>query len=214
MKYKSWLLFVFSLLFGFLLVTQYQSYLRASEELGRSSSLNYVSQLKLLLQGNEQLSNELNNVQTQLDNTPSSAANTELQQKEIQKYRLLDGSRPVSGKGIQLKLALDLEEIWFTDLINELYLAGAQAVSLNGERLVGTEGLMSEEHDGRVQLKIGQKLLSQPYLVAAIGDPDTLYAYLTEYDSTLKRIQSNFGASGKELSLSKADRIEMAAISK
>ena len=212
MNYKAGLLFGFSLLLGFLLVTQYQSYRYASEELGRSSSLNYVAQLKLLLQSNEQLKSDLATLQSELDSSRSVADNERLLQVEIQKYHLLAGTEAVQGSGISVKLDLDLEEIWLVDLVNELYLAGAQAVSLNGVRLLGMEGLQQVIDQDKVTLKIGKTELQRPYTVEAIGDSATLYNYLTNYDSVLKRIQSNFASQADELTLSKGKEIKMAAV--
>ena len=212
MKYKTWLLFGFSLLLGFLLVTQYQSYRYASEELGRSSSLNYVGQLKLLLQSNEQLKADLAALQTELDGSSSVADNERLLRAEIEKYRLLAGTEVVQGPGIRIKLDLDLEEIWLVDLVNELYLAGAQAVSLNGIRLLGTEGLQQVVEQDQLALKLGELKLPKPYILEAIGKSETLYNYLTNYDSVLKRIQNNFAGPETELVLSKQERVEMAAV--
>jgi uncharacterized protein YlxW (UPF0749 family) len=212
MKYKTWLLFGVSVLFGFLLVTQYQSYLRASEEMGRSSSLNYVSQLKLLLQSNEQLKGDLDQLQIELDSSRSVADDEQLAQNEIDKYRLLTGIEAIQGPGIRISLNLELEQLWIVDLVNELYLAGAQGVSLNGMRLVGTEGLQQVVNQGQTNLKLGKTELKKPYIIEAIGEPTTLYNYLTNYDSILKRIQSNFASSAAEVVLSKENGLEMAAV--
>jgi uncharacterized protein YlxW (UPF0749 family) len=62
--------------------------------------------------------------------------------------------------------ALDLQ-----DLVNEIRNAGAEAISLNGERLVVYSVFVIEEKGG---VMVGTKSIQRPYLFQAIGDPDTI----------------------------------------
>jgi len=58
------------------------------------------------------------------------------------------------------------------DLVNELRDATAEAVAVNGMRVVARSAIVEREEDGRI-LVDGQPL-NRPYRLQAIGDPDTL----------------------------------------
>lgn len=60
-------------------------------------------------------------------------------------------------------------------VVNELRSAGAEAVSLNGERLLAT----SEIRCTGAVVTVNGKRYAAPYVVMAIGDPQTLYGALT-----------------------------------
>ena len=60
-------------------------------------------------------------------------------------------------------------------VINELRSAGAEAISLNGERILAT----SEVRCTGAVVTVNGRRYAAPYVVFAIGDPDTLYSALT-----------------------------------
>jgi uncharacterized protein YlxW (UPF0749 family) len=93
------------------------------------------------------------------------------------------GLTAVRGPGLRVTLA-DAEEacptgrpddcqVQDTDLqlaVNALFAAGAEAVAVNGERLIATSAVRSA---GRSVL-VNYRVLVSPYVVEAIGDPDRL----------------------------------------
>ena len=60
-------------------------------------------------------------------------------------------------------------------VINELRSAGAEAISLNGERLLAT----SEVRCTGAVVTVNGRRYAAPYVIFAIGDPDTLYNAVT-----------------------------------
>ena len=60
-------------------------------------------------------------------------------------------------------------------VINELRSAGAEAISLNGERILAT----SEVRCTGAVVTVNGRRYAAPYVIFAIGDPDTLYSALT-----------------------------------
>ena len=60
-------------------------------------------------------------------------------------------------------------------VINELRSAGAEAISLNGERLLAT----SEIRCTGAVVTVNGRRYAAPYVIFAIGDPATLYNALT-----------------------------------
>jgi len=135
-------------------------------------------------------------------------------QKRLDEARLKAGLVPLEGPGIVFTLtdrneALELAKksgaeidywnylVHDTDvlhLVNELKVAGAEAISLNDERIVSTSDIKC----GGYIVFVNGTRLGAPYTIKAIGDPTTLeeaiktgptYASLesAEYPMTIKR---------------------------
>ena len=113
----------------------------------------------------------------------SEALKTELEQMEI-----TAGLTDVEGPGVtvvledstQANVTGDEADYLIHDndilsVINELSSAGAEAISLNGERILAT----SEVRCTGAVVTVNGRRYAAPYVIFAIGDPDTLYSALT-----------------------------------
>lgn len=109
---------------------------------------------------------------------------TELLQKELEKANLLLGKTDVAGKGIVVTLTdneyKDIEAYDLVQLVNELRLAGAEAISINDERIVATSDIA---YINNTLIVINGKKMSSPYVVKAIGDQGYLESGLTTKDT-------------------------------
>lgn len=109
---------------------------------------------------------------------------------ELRLLRLASGLYPLSGPGLEIVLEDSGREgrMGFIDpnlllvhsdhllfLVNELWVAGAEAIAVNGERVVAQTGFTCA---GSLILA-GTKRLAPPYIIHALGDPATLRAALT-----------------------------------
>lgn len=121
---------------------------------------------------------------------PGAGQDGEDYEEELRLLRLASGLYPLSGPGLEIVLEDSGWEgrVGFMDpnlllvhydhllfLVNELWVAGAEAVAVNGERVVAQTGFTCA---GSLILA-GKKRLAPPYVVQAIGDPATLRAALT-----------------------------------
>ena len=117
----------------------------------------------------------------------NAVANTKLVELEELKYKT--GLTDVKGRGVIVTLndAEKLEEgdnvlerlIHDRDVlhvINELRVAGAEAISINNERLIAT----SEQICAGPTIKINSNRYAVPYEIKAIGDPEQLSKALKE----------------------------------
>lgn len=108
----------------------------------------------------------------------------ELLEKELEEANLLLGITDVTGKGVIVTLSDNSEsEIDIYDilqLLNELKLAGAEAISINGVRIVNTTDVALINNS---YIKIDDNRLNSPYVVKAIGDPVKLESGLMQKDS-------------------------------
>jgi uncharacterized protein YlxW (UPF0749 family) len=93
--------------------------------------------------------------------------------ERLQSLRILAGTVPVTGPGVTLTIAdpegvLDAGDI--LDAVQELRDAGAEAISVDGERVVATTAIV----DTPEGIAVADTTLTSPIEIRAIGDPDTL----------------------------------------
>lgn len=120
------------------------------------------------IKSNNQKSDEY--TQTIQNNQESS----ELLDKELKEYDMLVGKTDVVGPGVVLKLK-DNQYCSYTAsnlvyLINELKYAGAEAISINGQRIVNTTDVVGINNNQYIL--INSERIVGPYEVKAIGNKD------------------------------------------
>lgn len=168
----------------------------------------YEEEYKLL----EGLTNELESVRQSV-----SSSNDELRELEdkIKKDNLLLGNTNVKGQGVtitlndgkpDLSLFLEDKDVLVHDtnvlyVINELRNAGAEAISINDERIVNKTAISC---DGNVIVVNGEKI-GTPIIVSAIGYPAKL-ATLDRPGGTLENV---FRIAGKIAELKKSNSVEI-----
>ncbi|MFA6308223.1 MAG: DUF881 domain-containing protein [Clostridia bacterium] len=132
--------------------------------------------------------------------------------QKLEAANLKSGLTDVSGPGIIINMndataQKDTAGTYYSDmqliihdsdilkLINDLKIAGAQAISINDERLISTSGIICA---GPTML-INSNKYAVPFIVKAIGNPDSLYdavdkserVYLMRRDGLRIDIQKN-----------------------
>ena len=104
---------------------------------------------------------------------------SEVLQKELEQTNLLVGKTNVTGEGIIVTLSdnenIEIQSSDLRTLINELKLAGAEAISINDKRVVN----MTEIVDVGGSILINEERVSSPYVVKAIGDQTYLSSALS-----------------------------------
>jgi uncharacterized protein YlxW (UPF0749 family) len=142
---------------------------------------------------NRKLSEEIQKLQQEKDQLQKDMAagqsHLELLEKELEQMKILAGMTSVVGKGVIVKMedspkrgpledvnALIIHDKDLVDVCNELKAAGAEAIAINGQRLVA----MSEIRcSGPVIQVNGMPIGSaEGYTIQAIGDSDALEAGL------------------------------------
>lgn len=101
------------------------------------------------------------------------------------------GFTAVSGPGLRITFenlpSADPATEWVRDsdlaaLVNGLWAAGAEAVSVNGQRITAVSGIRNVGNT----VEINQVGVAAPFTVLAIGDPDTLAADLLDSDGGME----------------------------
>jgi len=130
----------------------------------------------------------------------------ELLEKELKQTNMLLGLTEVKGKGIKVILSdneeEDIEAYDLLELVNELRLAGAEAISINGERIIAMSEIVDINYSFIV---VNGNRISSPYVVKAIGDQTYLESGLTakEYGYMDNIIKGN----GKTATLERVDSL-------
>ncbi|MGH3355213.1 MAG: DUF881 domain-containing protein [Nocardioidaceae bacterium] len=122
-------------------------------------------------------------------------------QGRLQRLGVLSGTQPVTGPGVLITVddAPDAEsetmgQVLDTDLqklVNALWVAGAEAISIDNQRITSRSAIRGAGS----AITVNYRSLTRPYLVRAIGNPDTLPARLleTEGGRAWLDLQVNFG---------------------
>lgn len=112
----------------------------------------------------------------------------ELLNKELLQAEILAGETDVKGDGIVITLAEnkeadELRSYIILHLINELNSAGAEAISINDQRITNMSDIVDiyiEDDEGSHYLFVNkEERIVSPYVIKAIGDPKYLESALT-----------------------------------
>ena len=133
---------------------------------------------------NERYEEVLAKIQEYKNERESDAKTAQLLEEELEQLNEVLGKTDVEGEGIVIQLIdkggaqlsedVTVESITSTDLltiVNELFAAGAEAVSLNGHRITSMSAIYEI---GTEFLKVNGEKISSPYVINAIGNSDYL----------------------------------------
>lgn len=178
---------------GFLisLQAQTQKNVSAAEQISldrmtqmKSVLANSQAQNKQLQEAHIKLLEELDGARKRVGTDPNLLA-------LLTQFQMLDGTQIVEGPGIVIsiddrKAMFPLRTDELSKMINTLKLAQAEAISLNGQRIVGTTAIvLSGSSTVLVNTVPINRAEGIPYELSAIGDQDTLLDYFTNLEATV-----------------------------
>ncbi len=184
---------------SFVVVLQFKSVLKnstmSSTQLKRTEEIQkeLAREQEKNLDLNRQLLQANSNLQTYRENAQKNDSGAKAMAEELKNAMLLAGLTDVQGKGITVVLKDSSEETTgssvnyvihdgdLRDVVNELVASGAEAISINGERVSGRSAIRCVGPT----VTINNKYFASPFTIKAIGDPDTLEAGLNIRDGVL-----------------------------
>ena len=89
---------------------------------------------------------------------------------ELNRMKIVNGLMQIAGPGVEIRLAGPFTVLDIQDLVNELRNAGAEAIAVNGQRIVACS-IVGE--DG-THLTVNGTPVQRPYVLSAVGDSHTL----------------------------------------
>ena len=170
----------------------------------------------------EESNQKLKNTDEELLNLRNTISNLDQDvevKNKIKKYETILGMTDVSGEGVIITLAdnsnvgssnsfssLSYENYLVHDgnlvsIINELKSANAEAISINGKRIVNSTCITCA---GNV-IQINGEKVSSPFEIKAIGPKDQLYGELSKNDGTMYKLKKY----GVITNIKKVDNIEI-----
>ena len=178
---------VVSFLLGLLLVTQYHTQRQISAGAVTQSSADQAVIISGLVQGNAQLRTEVQALQASLlaSEQATGQGNLEAMVTDLNRLRAVNGLVEVAGPGVEVTLDGSVTALDLQDLVNEARNAGAEALALNGHRLVARSVLVGSE--GAIVLD-GLRLTA-PYRLQAVGPAESLERALTRKGGLLALLQ-------------------------
>jgi len=178
-------------LLGLLLVAQFRTQQMSGNSLLAASSDDQLVIISSLVENNARLRGEMEALEKQLNEYQQATGRARLEAlvEELNKVRIINGLVEVSGFGVEVSLDGPIGVLDVQDLINELRNAGAEALTINGERLTLYSVIASTE-DGVMTINGTQ--LSRPYILQAIGDAETMETALLRGGGLIATLTRNY----------------------
>ena len=133
--------------------------------------------------------NKISEYQSQISNSEESSSVLENELLETEMYL---GYTKLKGEGITVTLEdnefKQIERWDLLDLVNELKLAGAEAISINDERVISTTEIATV---GYQFILINQNRVPSPFIVKAIGNKKYLESAITIKGGYMDEMQVN-----------------------
>lgn len=185
---KQWQipLFIALFIFALLVSTQYRTQIAYVNSLSSQKSEDLVAIVKSLNEKRNLLEAELDKLaktKRSLDEkyTAGSSLVANLT-KELQHFQIITGAVPVEGPGIIISITGDSNLMYLDliDLVNELWVSGAEAIAINNIR-IDNQTIISQGEDSnhRLVITVNNQPLLSPVVIKAIGNSDTLEKGLT-----------------------------------
>lgn len=176
-----------AVLLGFLIALQARSFEDVSDVINRNNRSDVFREIQILKDTNDQLRDEIDDLEDQLVKVSNNQDALESVREEIDQYEALTGRIDISGPGVHVQLAGDIQAIWLTDTVNELLSAGAEAVSVNSIRLTNKTTGFDTIPSGQIMLN--SVILNEPYTIEAIGEREVLEEALIQPEGIIERLQ-------------------------
>ena len=146
---------------------------------------------------NVKLAEKFQNTTSELDDARNQAAQNDSSSKEtselIKKYTIVSGKTDVTGQGIIIKYKPSDNEAKadmvkdLRDIVNEIKNAGAEAIEINNQRIVGTTAIEMVKN----KIEINDTEVSENFIIKAIGDSNLMYSGLIRPGGSIENIRES-----------------------
>ncbi len=162
-------------------------------------------------QANEQYQEKSQTLQEYNEKEESDAETEKLLQEELDNVNLLLGKTDVEGEGITITLRdvesedgdyLIITSDILNSLVNELKLAGAEAISINEERIINLSDIATVNE---TLIFVNQQRIFAPYVIKVIGDQNYLESSLIGKDGAIYSLQRQ----GYDVTVDKSNKIQI-----
>ena len=164
-------------------------------------------------EANTQYEQKSQTLQEYKEKAESDTETSALVNQELERVNLLLGKTDVEGEGITITMpdtttdsegnVLSITNDDLNKIVNELKLAGAEAISINDERIINMSDIFMT-NDNTLMLVNGQRIIA-PYVIKAIGDQTYLESTLVGKGGSIDELKKQ----GYDISVEKSDKIKI-----
>ena len=182
---------VVALILGILIVAQARSQV-GDTGLAQRSAQDLTLLVANLNTRNDQLRTEVGSLERQLQDLEvggrGSTSSLNQIREDLARIRAWSGLDPVAGRGVEITISGAIAGPALEDLIDELRNAGAEAIAIEDVRVVaqtvvgGTAGGLS----------VDDTALDDPFVVRAIGNPESLVGSLTRIGGIVAQLAATY----------------------
>ncbi|WP_066634783.1 DUF881 domain-containing protein [Desulfolucanica intricata] len=209
----QWVILLVGLIMGLMLSMQFRVTEEVKHNVQVQRAQELITQLEKIREERDKLKEKEEKLRDELDQAVAGPQISDLK-KKIETARIEAGVTEVTGPGVEVTLndsnvALqpgenpNLYVIHDEDVLrvlNELKAAGAEAISINGQRLLATSEIRCV---GPAILVNKSKHLAPPFVISAIGDPETMESALKMRNGVIESLK----VWGIQVDVKKQDRM-------
>jgi uncharacterized protein YlxW (UPF0749 family) len=205
--YKNGVFFLAALLLGLTFTIQFKT---SQQEVGIVTSEtvpqleNDLHNINLEIEGLRQQYLDLRSRVGEYDRAANEQGSlNEVLEQQLAQVRVLAGLSEVTGPGIEITLddssweltsdndpnLLLVHDEDILTVVSELKAAGAEAIAINGQRIM----FNTEIRCGGPTININSVRYAPPYTIAAIGEPSTLFGYISGQESSYLDLLEYYG---------------------
>lgn len=206
MKKLSWQFWIAigTFLVAFFAMSQIRVQQTLLANLGNLRSEELIGTMVQIEQANNQLQKEAVTLRNRLTKLRSGEDVKRLVEEELYQTKLRAGLISLHGPGMQITLAdselpresgIDpnnyyIHESFIREIVNSFWTGGAEAVSVNGLRLIATSEILC----GGTTIFVNGEMIAPPYVIKAIGDPRNLHTSINmDVLPSLTGLQKSYG---------------------
>jgi uncharacterized protein YlxW (UPF0749 family) len=173
------------ILIGILLSLQFQAQNRFASDLSMQRTENLIAMVRDLSEKRQKLAIELidlnSKLRAQAESDRDEKKLVESLKEELTKMKMVNGTIELRGPGLQILIEKHLPILYIDiiHIVNELWAAGAEAISVNDCRITSSTAIFYTEDSHSMSITVDNIKLEYPIIIRAIGEPNNLEKGLT-----------------------------------
>ena len=187
MKKRQWHvpMTVVFLFVGILLSMQFQAQSQIISDLSMQRTENLIAMVRGLSEKRQKLALEIADLSYKLNAQMESDRDEKKLisnlEEELNKLNIVTGATALRGPGLTITIEKNTPILYIDiiNIINELWAAGAEAISINGHRITVNSIIFYTENGHTMHITVNNNRLEYPIVIGAIGEPNNLEKGLT-----------------------------------
>lgn len=213
-KYRKYtliniLLILAGIMIGITVILGYQGFIDQKEAIQRDQYVHFLQETSLLINKNQILQQEVTDLTKEIEESRDSYQAYQTTLDSIEKLKMVLGETQVQGPGITVQIQKELPYYIFIDIMNDLFTAGAEGISINNIRIA--EHSSFTENPITHQVFISHTPINAPYTINIIGDTEVLTQNLSKKHNVLSRIAKAYNFKNEDITVKKGNNIILPA---